>query len=65
MDSEFEDDELPTKRVCRVTTWMQYLQKFATTDGLSVKLLREQAFVWSSKTAMGEKRPFRSMHIPH
>jgi len=30
-----EDDELPPKKVCRVTTWMQFLQTFASTDGKS------------------------------
>ena len=28
-----EEDELPAKKKCRITTWMQFLQTFSTTEG--------------------------------
>ena len=28
-----EEDELPVKKICRITTWMQFLLTFSTTEG--------------------------------
>jgi len=37
-----EEDELPAKEMCRITTWMQFLQTFSTTEGRRVFSVQTQ-----------------------